>query len=310
MIPIEKLKQVRTIITHANCPDGIASAILLHDALPSAQIRFLTHGTKEYRELPAEDGMLFCDIAPPPERAPEFLPRVPVVLDHHKGAEHLVKSFTHHVFADEKLEPGVSAAVLAYREVWLPLQGNHRCYDSPKAFALLAGVRDTWQSSSPDFRRSNEQAAALTFWPVEKWLSLREPFERGVFELERMLDLGSVLFVKKLEAAKKALSQSWRTTVNNIRCVVFEGTTLTSDVAELVGDNADLIVGFGFVVEDGEFLLNVSTRSHTTFDCAEFARSLGGGGHTKAAGFTVPFGPKALNPYSLFRNLLNIATEA
>ena len=194
MIPVQKLKQVRTIITHANCPDGIASAILLHDALPSAQIKFVTHGTKEYRELPAEDWMLFCDITPPAERAHEFLPRVPVVLDDHKGAEHLVKTFTHHVFADEKLEPGVSGAVLAYREVWDRLR-HHGLHGEACRFARLAGVRDTWQTSSPDFQRSNEQAVALTFWPVEKWLSLDGPFDGDADgdadEFEQMLALGS-----------------------------------------------------------------------------------------------------------------------
>jgi hypothetical protein len=302
LIPVEKLKRVRTIITHANCPDGIASAILLHDALPNAQIKFVTHGTKEYRELPAEDGMLFCDIAPPAERAHEFLPRVPVVLDHHKGAEHLVKSFTHHVFADEKLEHGVSGAVLAFREVWVQLR--FRDGRDARKFARLAGVRDTWQTADPDFQRSNEQAAALTFWPVEKWLSLDGCFDGDNDEFEQMLALGSVLFAKRLEAAKKAASQAWCwVTANDTRCLIFEGTTLTSDVAEMVHD-VDLVMGFGFIVEDGKFLLNVSMRSHTSFDCMAFAKRFGGGGHTRAAGFTLLFTADAKNPYALLVELV------
>jgi hypothetical protein len=291
MIPIEKLKQVRTIITHANCPDGIASAILLHDALPNAQIRFLTHGTKEYRELPAEDGMLFCDIAPPHAG---FLGVDPIVLDHHHSARKFVESFAHHVFADEKNEPGVSGAVLAYQEVWAKLRFAESYHVAKvRKFAELAGVRDTWQTSSPDFQQSCEQAAALLFWPIEKWMAF--PMDGDSFP--RMLDIGSILFVKRIEAAKKALSQSWRTTVHDVRCVIFEGTMLTSDVAEMVGDDADLVIGFGFVVEDGKFLLNVSTRSHTWFDCAAFAKRLGGGGHTKAAGFTM-YVTNSNGPYS------------
>ena len=304
MIPIEKLKQVRVIITHANCPDGIASAILLHDALPEAGIRFLTHGTKEYRELPAHAGMLFCDIAPPSERRVELFRALgAIVLDHHKSAEALVKRFEYHVFADEKLEPGVSGAVLAYREVWKPLKPLG--FTTAADFARLAGVCDTWQASSPHFRRSNEQAAALTFWPTDKWLAQEKPFDDVWNEFQRMLNLGSVLFVKRLEAAKKTLTQAWRTTVDGVRCVIFEGTTLTSDVAELVGNDADLIIGFGYVVEDGKFLLNVSTRSHTTFDCVGFAKLHGGGGHTKVAGFTVQFGRRALNPYLLLQELVS-----
>lgn len=109
--------------------------------------------------------MLFCDIAPPAERAHEFLPRVPVVLDHHKGAEHLVKTFTHHVFADEKLEPGVSGAVLAYREVWKPLKPLG--FTTAADFARLAGVCDTWQAScakkhfQPRIRRLDRTERAM-----------------------------------------------------------------------------------------------------------------------------------------------------
>lgn len=49
----------------------------------------------------------------------------------------------------------------------------------------------------------------------------------------------------------------------------------------------------------------VSTRSHTTFDCAEFARIHGGGGHTRAAGFRVPLYLGDLQPYTTIRGLVN-----
>ncbi len=49
MIPIETLRAVRTIITHANCPDGVASALILHQALPNAAIVFLAAGSPELK---------------------------------------------------------------------------------------------------------------------------------------------------------------------------------------------------------------------------------------------------------------------
>jgi hypothetical protein len=306
MIPIEKLKQVRTIVTHKDCPDGIASAILLHDALPNAEVKFLTHGEKAYAELPAKDWMLFCDIAPPQPRAHEFLPRVPIVLDHHKGAEHLVKSFTHHVFADEKLEPGVSGAVLAFREVWEPLRKqnlphvhDHR-FHRAKGFAEMAGIRDTWQSDHMLFGLSSEQAEALRFWPVEQWLGIVDPFDGT--DMANMLNIGRALWAKKLDAAQRAIGKAWRVSTSSskpIRCVIFEGTHLTSDAAEIIGEEADLIIGFGFSVEENWHQLHVSMRSHTDVNCFALAKTFGGGGHTKAAGYTTKFlFEEAMNPYN------------
>ncbi|HZL96812.1 MAG TPA: hypothetical protein VFB99_24365 [Vicinamibacterales bacterium] len=58
------LRQVTRIVTHADCADGIASAMLLHDALPEATVEFVQYNTPEWRDLAATPGMLFCDMIP------------------------------------------------------------------------------------------------------------------------------------------------------------------------------------------------------------------------------------------------------
>ncbi len=119
MIDVEKLSAVRRVIVHANCADGMASAMILHDALPDAEVVFLQHGTAEFLSLPATTGMLFCDISPPADRVAEFVGVGAIVLDHHKTVRDVVEAFGDcGVFADETKEPGVSGALLAYREVW------------------------------------------------------------------------------------------------------------------------------------------------------------------------------------------------
>jgi hypothetical protein len=315
MIPIEILQSVRTIITHKDCPDGIASAILLHDAIPDAEVKFLSHGEKAYAELvPSGNGRdLFCDIAPPESQAPLFEAAGAIVLDHHKGSENLIKTFfseRNYVFADEKSAPGVSGAVLAFREVWAPFEehrkvhrgGTTHRYHRAKDFAQLAGIRDTWQTLDSRFQLASEQAEALRFWPVTHWLGILDPFDGT--EMNVMLNIGSVLWEKKLEAAKRTEEGAWFVKSNGgTRCVLFEGTAMTSDVAERIGKEADLIIGFGLSVEPhGRHLLHVSLRSRTDFDCVAFAKMMGGGGHTRAAGFTHAFRWDAIpngfpNPY-------------
>ena len=167
----------------------------------------------------------------------------------------------------------------------------------------MAGIRDTWQTNNPLFELSRHQASALLFWSAEDWLGLKDPFDGT--KMANMLDIGRAVFAKRLAEAKKALSQAWLVTSDSgIRCLIFGSTTLTSDVAEMVHD-VDLVVGFGFIVEDGKFLLNVSTRSHTDFDCAALAKRFGGGGHTKAAGFTLPFALTDKNPYAMLLGLVD-----
>jgi hypothetical protein len=294
----ERLKNVRTIVTHEGCPDGIASAILCHDALPQAEIVWLQYGTAKRRELLATEGMLFVDMTPEPSRNQEFVDAGAIALDHHRGAAEQVAAFGElGVFADEKAEPGVSGAVLAYRHVWLPMHvGARRGFAEGEIakrasdFAYLAGVRDTWQTKDPHWAASCAQAEALRFWPVDTCL-MADPFGCDHEPHRRLIQIGPILVAKKAEAVTRALERAWRTTTaKGTRLVVFEGTSLTSDAAEALGDTADLVIGFGYEVEDGQAKLILSSRSHTTFDCSALAKRFGGGGHTAAAGFSTTFG--------------------
>jgi hypothetical protein len=105
-IDIEKIKAVKVIVTHDNCTDGLAAAILLHDVLPDAEIIFAQHGTEAYAKLEVRPNMLFVDIVPPKERYEEFLKAGAIVLDHHKGVKDVVEKFgTNAVFGDEKQHP-------------------------------------------------------------------------------------------------------------------------------------------------------------------------------------------------------------
>ena len=147
---IEKLRTVRTIVSHRNCPDGTASALILHDALADngkLNLIFAQYGTEALEKIPVEAGMIFCDITPPPDRTQEFVDAGALVLDHHKTAESTVRAYGENgIFSSE---PGVSGAMLAYREVWHPIYltgSEHMAFPTNiEGIALLAGIRDTWQ---------------------------------------------------------------------------------------------------------------------------------------------------------------------
>jgi hypothetical protein len=276
------LRGVRTVVTHDNCSDGLASALLLKAALPEARILFVQYGTPSLVNLAAEPGMLFCDMSPPPGRVNEFVDAGAIVLDHHATARGIVEAFgARGVFGDEKTEPGVSGAVLALRAV-----GTDTFGAAARELATLAGIRDTWQRSSPRWNEACSQHEALMFWPRATWL------EAPIDAWSRLLDIGPTLLDKRAERVRRAIDKAFRVVVGGVRTVFLDGVELTSDAAEALGEEADLVVGFGYRADEtAKLTLAFSMRSHTDFDCAAFAMHEGGGGHTRAAGFSIPSDP-------------------
>jgi hypothetical protein len=308
------LSQVTDIVCHDNCSDGTVSAMLLHDALPSARIRFCQYGIS-HEKLEVKPNMLFCDFSPHESRYQEFAAAGAIILDHHKSARHIVDSFGERgVFGDEATEPGVSGAVLAFRHVWLPLTNLRRKHDDEVRHAAdiarLIGIRDTWQKHDPDWLSACELGESVRFFSQDSWL-IEDPFapERHPWWAARR-SVGQRLVEKQHVTLRKVLEGAYRfTSPAGTRVVLFSGTKLTSDACEVVKEMADLIVGFDyFAVEDGQASLGYSLRSYASskFDCSTFCKTLGGGGHSKAAGFSVRFDP-ALgtgDPYSVFQDKL------
>ncbi len=337
MIPIEKLLAVTHIVTHKDCADGMASAMILKDVLPGAKVSFIHYSSPEHKALVAEKGMLFCDFSPYIERpvlavvptdeqlkafveadkrAKEFIAADTLVLDHHKFAKETVEAFGENgIFADEATEPGVCGAVLAYRHVWLPLQeasspspGLGSLKPQPlveaivRDLATLAGIRDTWQKQDHQWQAACEQAESLRWWPEEHLVGSPPTSWPGLIQ-----PIGGILFAKNLKYAKQLSETSYRfVSKKGTRVLIFGGVSMSSDTAEQAGDTADLVVGFSYKCDDGKPVVIFSTRTRgNEFNCGEFCVAHGGGGHTKAAGFTLPLNlDMDRNPFQQFREIL------
>jgi len=312
MIQLEKLRAVNHIVVHDNCPDGVASAMILHDVLPDAKITFCQYGTELQKTIPAEPGMLFCDFSPHQSRVGEFLDVGTLVLDHHGGpAGTVTKEFAEKglgAFADEKLEPGVCGAVLAFREVWEPLTLEKYRQDPAldairdyiRDFATLAGIRDTWQKNDPRWQQACEQAEAVRFWPWERVLAT--PWDKWRSEL---LAIGPVLFTRNMKSVERCLKGSFCFTTSKGRQVtVFEGLKQSSDAAEALGDSNHLTIGLAFFMEDGNPKLVFSTRSRGGFNCQTLALAHGGGGHLNAAGFSQILKDTDPHPFELAKRVM------
>ena len=323
-IPVDKLLAIETIVVHGNCPDGLSAAIILDDVLPGREI---IHAIHKVTPLEAKPHMLFCDISPPRERAEEFRKAGTIVLDHHKSVKDLVASFELHAFGDEKDDPGVSGAVLAYREVWLPLiqdHPSHRHYpgvhmqhgdfqpDVVERFARLAGIRDTWQRQDPAWHEACVQGEAVTFYPVSYWLNTPHPLgmlrRNNRILLQDRLAVGTISLERKLEGAHRTSKQLLYFTSSKGTKVAVAPNMWTSDAADLSKPDTQLFIGFGYTVEQGQKRLLISTRSRNGYDCSKFCVFYGGGGHTGAAGCTLDIQPApglgSSNPYDTIREMV------
>lgn len=303
------LANIRTIIVHDECSDGMASAILLHDALPNAEVRFVQYATEAHRSLVASAGMLFCDFSPPRERAAEFVTAGAIVLDHHGTARDIVASFgSRGVFGDEEHEPGVSGAVLALRHVWDPIHAESPHHPFAERFATLAGIRDTWQTANANWQAACAQHQALLAFSNQEWIQLS--FDEIAQQWDsRFAWLGRVLVRKNKEQVERALAGAFHFENQRLRVLAFDGIALTSDAAEAARDRADLVIGFGFEGVGGLTIMRVSLRSNNDFDVAAIASRYGGGGHRRAAGFALPLGPADPQPFVLIMRLLDESTK-
>lgn len=274
-IPLEVLRRVQVVYTHAHCPDGMATAMILKDAFrmlgTSPRIEFLAHGTPEHKEASrgAQEGWaLWCDIAPDRDvvSSNPVRERCFAILDHHIGARDVVEMFLQlhgcGAFADEKLEPGVSGAVLAFRKVYVPaLQSLKKPAELElhemnlvREFAECVGARDTWQTQDTvRFKRGQWISKMLMSKPARHWLDLLFTYGDGSQSLhppylnDSEVSAGAALFDAHEEAVRQAVGQCVGMNVGDdidkgdgrrepMRLLVFQeqasGFRLCSDVAE------------------------------------------------------------------------------
>lgn len=284
MIPIEKLRAVKQLVTHANCPDGVASALIVKDALPDVEVLFVKHGTEQHVKLKPEEGTLFVDFSPyiakdeqDLERGADYLENWikagVICLDHHPTQRDITMKFVEAgLGAYGENDRGECGAWLAYEHVWFPLfASNGEAHANPvnqhvraiEDFAELAGVRDTWKKNDPRWQRACEQAATLIFWGFDTLLlsdfSEKEQDTRRYVEL--VDQLGGKLYSQQLKQARTAIEESLSfQTSKGTRVLLFQGVTPTSDAAELMekdpyldgrGDrhSPDIVAGFHYRVD-------------------------------------------------------------
>lgn len=324
MFDKSKIQKIRKVVSHKNCADGLMSAMIVKAALFAQvedRIEFVQYNTREHAKLKAEEGLLFVDMTPPPDRVQEFIDCGALILDHHKGQEDMLKLFGEDaVYADK---PGVSGAVLAsylYRSIHEDGLYYSLSEDTLRMryLAQLVGIRDTWQRDSEFWDEANNLSAALRALPEKLWLDEVTPllpFSKLTLGLVKM---GHYFRNDHIQSVEESLTKCTRVYGKDYVADVLNSThsPLISDIAEsrrskpeLSYSKLDVVIGYQcFSTEDGRYKMVCTMRSVADdFDVLSIAKRFpGGGGHTKAGGFAREFDrAPTISPLELIKEVLH-----
>jgi uncharacterized protein len=257
-------KPPTVVLYHAECADGFGAAWALWRQFPAARFLPVKHGNppppglKDQHVVIVDFSYTRETLETMAERAKELL-----VLDHHITAEQALAGLPYAYFDMKK-----SGAVLAWE--W--------AHDLPVPWLLdYIQDKDLWTWALPLSREINAAIASHLFefqiWNHFKQKELEQE-GRAILRYEHEL-------VSKL-AGQAVLVEFQGATVPSVQSAI-----LTSQIGERLSTDAPFCLIWHD--RDGRRYYSMRSREDGT-DVGAIAASFGGGGHTHAAGFSVPLG--------------------
>ncbi len=250
------------ILYHAECADGFGAAWAIWRRYPKAEYRPVKHGEAPPVDLAGHHVVIVDFSYPRPTLEAMAKDAVSlVVLDHHITAEQTLADLPYAYFDLKK-----SGAVLGWE--W--------AHDEPAPWLLrYIQDKDLWHWALPN---SREISAALASYPFdfELWTRFEQP------ELERE---GRAILRYENELVTKLASHATMVRFEGVMVPSVQSAVLTSQIGErLSADHPFCLIWHD---RNGRRYFSMRSREDGT-DVGAIAASFGGGGHTHAAGFSVP----------------------
>jgi uncharacterized protein len=258
------------VLYHAECADGFGAAWALWRRFPTARYLPVKHGNPPPSGL-NDQRVVIVDFSYDRDTLETMAEQTNalLVLDHHITAEKALAGLPYAYFDMKK-----SGAVLAWE--W--------AHDHPVPWLLdYIQDKDLWTWALPLSREINAAIASHPF-EFQLWSNLKqkdlEQEGRAILRYEHEL-------VSKL-AGQAVLVEFQGATVPSVQSAV-----LTSQIGERLSADAPFCLIWHD--RDGRRYYSMRSREDGT-DVGAIAASFGGGGHTHAAGFSVPLGPDGSLP--------------
>jgi len=263
-------KPPTVILYHAECADGFGAAWAIWKQFPSARFIPVKHGDPPPPELTTQRVVIvdFSYDRPTLERLASEAQAL-LVLDHHITAEQALAGLSYAYFDMKK-----SGAVLAWE--W--------AHDHPVPWLLeYIQDKDLWTWALPSSREIN---AAVASHPFD--FHLWNGFKQKDLEQE-----GCAILRYEQELVSKLAAQAVLVEFKGAIIPSVQSAVLTSQIGERLSTDYP----FCIIWHDREGRRYYSMRSREDgSDVGAIAVSFGGGGHTHAAGFSIPLGPDGSLP--------------
>mgnify|MGYP003627262561 CR=1 FL=1 len=256
------------VIYHANCSDGFGAAWAAWKLLGNkAEYYAATHGEPPPdvvgKHVAILDFSYSNDVVKQMIKKSNSL----IIIDHHKSA--LIEL---HDITDTIFDMNQSGAMLSWKYF-------HPGKEAPK-FVRYIEDRDLWKWDLP---YSKEFSAAFDMVPFEF-----EAFTE--FEDDSTFDdackRGSYILAYSKTVVKKVSDQATLRIWRKKKIYIVNSSHWMSEIGSKLSPECDFVVIWYFDHDKKEY--RVSLRSfHEDIDVSEIAKEFGGGGHKKAAGFSI-----------------------
>ena len=259
---------VNVVIYHADCTDGFGAAYAAWKQLGNrSEYYACKHGTTP-PEVKGKN-VVILDFSYDKSTTKKMIKKAKnlLIIDHHKSA--MVEL---HDISNTHFDMTKSGAILAWEYF-------HPGKEPPK-FIKYIQDRDLW---AWELEYSKEFSAAFDMVPFEF-----EEFEK--FEDSSVFDdackRGSYILAYSKTVVKKVSEQAQKRKMNGKAVLVVNSSHWMSEIGARLAPDCDFALIWYWDHE--EKMTKVSLRAfHEGVDVSEVAKNFGGGGHKKAAGFTL-----------------------
>ena len=262
-------QDVDLVIYHANCPDGFGAAWAAWKLLGDrAQYLPASYGDpipnvagKNVAILDFSDSRY--DIKKMIEKANSL-----IVLDHHKTAQENLAGIP-----EAQLDMSRSGAILS----WQFFHGS----EDPPIFLRYIEDRDLWRFELEDSKAVSAALTSLIDFTFESFDAMNNPsqFEELVSDGYTILHYNNMVMKKICQSARKNLWRSYEV------CVV-NSSILQSEIGSQLAPTCDFVVIWYYDHKNMKHNVSLRTQKNEV-DVSKIAARFGGGGHKKAAGFTL-----------------------
>jgi len=270
------LLNMNIVLYHANCFDGFCAAWVAWGNL-NIKTKFLPvqygQGLPEsfFNELNSNDNVYILDFSYKAEVLRRIIDKCNhlVVLDHHKSAKKDLENFSHpNAYICFNMEKSGG------RLTWEFFQKKNK----PNWLVLYTEDRDLWKWELPNSKAIN---AYLRSYPMDFWWWKTVS---GIKDKNYIITEGEAILRAEQKIVDTQASFATDFNIGGHQARIVNATTLISETAGKLAEEAPIGMTW-FQRADGKFIYSLRVRQDIDVDVSEIAKTYGGGGHRKAAGF-------------------------